>query len=166
MANVYELGQGFDTLWALLEEEVIDDEALEDAFQNLKDDMAAKFENCCKYIKNEEADIAGLKEEEKRIASKRKAKENAVARLKDLMEMAMKKAGEKKLSCGTFTTALQNNPPKVILDEQYIENIPEKYLVEQDPTVDRKAMLEDLKADPSCLEGIAHLEQTESLRIR
>jgi hypothetical protein len=37
--------------------------------------------------------------------------------------------------------------------------------VQQDPTIDKKKIKEDLKAGVD-LEGIAHLEQTESLRIR
>lgn len=165
MANVYEIGKGFDTIWALLEEEVIEDGALEDAFQNLKDDMADKFENCCKYIINENADIEALKAEEKRISAKRKAKENAVARLKAVMQMAMNKAGEKKLPCGTFTVSLQSNPASVVMDESYIENIPEKYLKALDPAIDKAKIKEDLQNGVD-LEGIAHLEKSESLRIR
>ena len=51
------------------------------------------------------------------------------------------------------------------MDEQYIENIPEIYLIEQEPKLDRAKIKEDLK-NGIVLEGIAHLEQTESLRIR
>lgn len=165
MANVYEIGKGFDTIWSLLEDEVMDDEALQDAFQNLKDDMADKFENCCKYIVNETAEIDAMKAEEKRIAERRKAKENAIARLKAVMQMALNKAGEKKLPCGTFTVSLQKNPASVVMDEYYIENIPEKYLKIAEPEIDRKKIKEDLQNGTE-LEGIAHLEQTESLRIR
>lgn len=165
MANVYEISKGFDTIWSLLEDEAIEDEALEDAFQNLKDDMADKFENCCKYITNENADIEAMKAEEKRIAERRKAKENAIERLKNVMQMALNKAGEKKLPCGTFTVSLQSNPASVVMDEPYIENIPEKYLKALDPAIDKAKIKEDLKNGVD-LEGIAHLERSESLRIR
>lgn len=79
--------------------------------------------------------------------------------------MAMNAAGEKKIVCGTFTTSLQNNAPSVVLDESYIENIPQEYLRIKEPEVDRKKMLEDLKAGKD-LEGLAHLEVTSSIRIR
>lgn len=165
MANIYEFMAGFAALWSLIEDETVDDAVIEDCFTNMTDDLKDKLENCCKYIKNQEAVIAGLKEEEKRLAAKRKAAENGVERLKKLMQMAMTTAGEKKLPCGTFTVSLQKNPESVVMDEQYIENIPEEYLKYKDPEIDRAKIKEHLKAGVN-LEGIAHLEQSEGLRIR
>ena len=51
------------------------------------------------------------------------------------------------------------------MDEAYIENIPDRFLIPQDPQIDKKAIKEALKNGEN-LEGLAHLEQTESLRIR
>ena len=165
MANVYELKNTFNTLWNVIEDADLDDEAILDAWETAQEDLTEKLENCCKYIKNEEAVIAGLKEEEERLNAKRKAKENAIKRLKQLMQDAMVTAGEKKLQCGTFTTAIQANPVSVVIDEQYIENIPDEYLKYKDPEIDKKKIKEHLQAGYS-LDGIAHLEQTSSLRIR
>ena len=165
MASIYELKAEFDTLWMILEDELAEDEVIADAFQTATEDLADKLENCCKYIKNEEALIAGLKEEEERLNARRKAKENAIKRLKALMQDAMLASGEKKIQCGTFTTSIQNNAPSVVVDEQYIENIPSEYLRVKEPEIDKKKLLEDLKAGKE-LDGIAHLEVTQSLRIR
>ena len=165
MASIYELKAEFDTLWMILEDELAEDEVIADAFQTATEDLADKLENCCKYIKNEEALITGLKEEEERLNARRKAKENAIKRLKALMQDAMIAAGEKKIQCGTFTTSIQNNAPSVVVDEQYIENIPSEYLRVKEPEIDKKKLGEDLKAGKD-LEGIAHLEVTQSLRIR
>ena len=165
MANVYDLGSSFDLIWNLIEDEAMEESALDEAFDNLVDDTKDKFENCCKYIKNVESDIAGLKEEEKRLHDKRKSLENSIERFKGLMHEAMNAAGEKKLPCGTFTVSLQKNPESVVMDEQYIENIPEEYLKYKDPEIDRAKIKEHLKAGVN-LEGIAHLEQSEGLRIR
>lgn len=165
MSSVYELKNEFNTLWSILEDELADDEMILGAWETAQEDLTIKLENCCKYIKNEEALIAGLKEEEERLNVRRKAKENAIKRLKALMQDAMTAAGEKKIQCGTFTTSIQNNAPSVVVDEQYIENIPEEYLRIKEPEIDRKKMLEDLKAGKD-LEGLAHLEVKQSLRIR
>ena len=164
MANLYELKNEFNTLWEILEDELADDETISGAWEVAQEDLADKLENCCKYIKNCETEIAGLKVEEERLNARRKAKENAVKRLKDLMKQAMLAAGEKKIQCGTFTTSVQNNAPSVVLDEQYMENIPEEYLVHK-TDINRRQMLEDLKAGKD-LEGLAHLEQSSSIRIR
>lgn len=165
MANLYDIKCEFLTLWNLIEDETVDDEILAEAFTEATEDLAYKLENCCKYIKNCESDIAGLKEEEKRLSAKRKSLENGIERLKVLMKSAMEVAGEKKIPCGTFTCSRQANPPRVILDEPYIENIPEEYLVAQDPTINKKQMLEDMKNGKD-LSGLAHLEYGESIRIR
>ena len=168
MASIYELSEEFLTLWTLMEDGTLDDEALADAFDVAVGDLSAKLEGYCKFIKNLESDIAGLKEEEKRLNTRRKTMENTIERAKAAMQNAMRIAGEKKMPAGTFTVSLQQNPPKVVLDEPYIENIPEKYLVPQEPTINKKLILEDLKEGfviPE-LEGVAHLETGESLRIR
>lgn len=164
MASIYEIAQGFYTLLNLIEDESVEDEVILDAWNNQTESLADKIENCCKYIKNEEAEIAGFKEEEKRLKERRQAKENGVKRLKDLMYKAQKASGEKKLQCGTFTTSIQANPPSCVIDTD-LSNIPEKYLIPQEPTVDKKSILADLK-DGADLDGIAHIEQGESLRIR
>lgn len=165
MASIYELKEAFNTLWSILEDEAASEDMLISAFDTATEDLKEKLENCCKYIANEEATIEGLKAEEARIKSRRQAKENSIKRLKLLMADAMNAAGEKKLECGTFNCSIQNNPPKVVIDVS-VADIPEKYLIEQLPAVDKRALLADLKADPWKLAHIAHIEQGESLRIR
>lgn len=165
MANLYELNAEFNQLWMLLEDEEVDEEMVIGAFETATEDLTVKLENCCKYIKNIDAEIAGLKAEEERLYARRKAKENAVKRLKELMKLAMITAGEKKLPCGTFTVSVQNNPPSVVMDEQYIENIPEDYLKYRDPEIDRKKLKDHLEKGIAP-EGIAHLEVSSSVRIR
>ena len=165
MANVYELKNTFNTLWNIIEDDTADDEVILDAWETAQEDLAEKLENCCKYIKNQESVIAGLKDEEARIKAKRQSLENGVDRLKELMKSAIDASGEKKIACGSFTCAVQNNAPKLVLDvEQYY--IPEKYLVPQPPTVDKAALKEDLKNGVEGLDEIAHLETGSSLRIR
>ena len=54
------------------------------------------------------------------------------------------------------------DPPSVLIEEG--AEVPEKYLVPQDPKIDKKAILADLKAGSSY--DRIRLVQTESLRIR
>lgn len=166
MANIYEIKNEFLTLWSILEDELTDDETLTGAFETATEDLKDKLDNCCKYIKNEQATVKGLDEEIKRLQAKKKAKENAIDRLKKLMKDAMNTAGEKKLPCGTFLVYIQNNPTSVKIDEQYIENIPEEYFKPRKPEdIDKTKLKADLEAGKD-LGGIAHLEQTQSLRMK
>ena len=165
MANIYEFMSGFMALWNLVEDETVEDSVIEECFENMTDDFKVKMENCCKYIKCLDSDIDGLKAEEKRIREKRQAMENSKERLKALMLKVQTISGEKKLVCGSFTTSIQNNPPSVVLDEQYVENFPEKYIKRAEPEINKALLKDDLKAGVD-LEGLAHLETTASLRIR
>lgn len=165
MASLYELTNDVQKLWDLMEEGILDDEMLIGAMETSQEELNIKLENYCKFIRNLESDIAGLKEEEKRLASKRKTMENTIERTKAAMQQAMTVAGEKKIKGSLFSLTIQNNPPSVVMDVNHIEDVPEEYLIYQDPKVDRKKIAEDIKAGKD-LEGLAHLEQNESLRIR
>ena len=165
MASIYELTEDVLTLWALMESGELDDEMLIGAMEYSQEELHIKIESYCKWIKNMESDIAGLKAEEERLKDKRKTMENTIDRAKKAMKAAMEVSGEKKIKGDLFTISIQANPESVFLDEQYIENIPPKYLKVKDPEIDKAKLKEDLKNGVN-LDGIAHLEQTESLRIK
>ena len=164
MANIYELTADIQLLWNLMENGDLEDDALIDAMQNSQEELSIKLENYCKFIKNMEADAKAFKEEEQRLAARRKTLENTIERAKSAMKYAMDVAGEKKIKGNLFTISLQNNPASVVLDEQYMENIPEKYLIHK-TDINKRLMAEDIKNGVN-LEGLAHLEQSEGLRIR
>lgn len=165
MASIYELTESMKTIWSLMEEGTLEDSVLEEVFANTEEELSIKLEGYCKLIKNLESDIAGLKEEEKRLAAKRKTMENTIDRAKEAMQNALNVSGEKKMACGSFTVYIQRNPEKCVIDTE-IKNIPGKYLVQSEPTVDKKLLLNDLKSEEKGLDGIAHIEQGESLRIK
>lgn len=164
MANIYVLTDSLNTLWYSIENNLLDDDAILEAFEITQEELADKLEDYCKFIKNLESDIAGLKAEEERLKARRQVMENTVVNCKTAMERAIKASGEKKIAAGTFTCSVQNNPPKCVIDVG-IADIPTKYLIPQEPKVDRKLMLDDLKNGED-LGVVAHIEQSESLRIR
>lgn len=164
MASIYDFLASFDALWELIQNEDIEDEVIEDCFQTLQYDLKDKLENCCKFIRNQEALIMGYKAEEKRLKARRTAAENSVKRLKDLMQKVMEASGEKKLPCGLFTVAIQKNPESVWLDSEDYHEIPTRYLKYPEPEIDKAKIKEDLKNGENL--GFAHLQQTESIRIR
>ena len=165
MASIYELTGEVLSLWALMESGELDDEMLIGAMEYSQEELHLKLESYCKWIKNMESDIAGLKAEEERLKDKRKTMENTIDRAKKAMKSAMEVSGEKKIKGDLFTVAIQANPESVVLDEPYIDNIPPEYLKVKDPEIDKAKLKEDLKNGVN-LEGIAHLEQNYGLRIR
>lgn len=167
MANIYEITNSINALWQLIDEMgemCVSDERLIESFENATGDLKDKLEGYSKFIRNLESDIMGLGNEIIRLTERKKDLEVKVDRAKRVMKWAMDNAGEKKLVCGNFTLRVQNNPPSCVIDTS-IADIPSKYLIPQEPKVDKKAMLEDLKNGDESLAGIAHMEQKSSLRI-
>lgn len=170
MASLYELTGAVQTLWNLMEEGELDDEMLIDAMENSQEDLNIKLESYCKWIRNMESDVEGLKAEEDRLHARRKMLEHTVDKAKLAMKLAMETAGEKKVKGDLFTISLQASAPSVVMDCQDIELVPEEYLRYKDPDIDRKKLKEVLQGDDKKaierLEGICHLESSMSLRIR
>ena len=74
----------------------------------------------------------------------------------------MNKIGQKKVDLGLFKLNIQNNPASVnVIDEKLIDK---KYLIEQEPKIDKKAILNDLKNNVD-VKG-CEIHQGESLRIK
>ena len=168
MASLYELSGDYAKFSELMEMEELEpemQEALEDALNNLGEDIEIKLENYAKIIKNFESDIAGLKAEEERLNKKRKTLENSIKTMKQRMTEAMIQTGKVDIKGELFKFKVQANPPSVIMDVNSVEDIPEKYLIAQDPKIDKKKLAEDLKAGVE-LEGVAHLQASATVRIR
>ena len=168
MASLYDLTGDYAKFAEYMEQVELEpemQEALEDALNNLGEDIEIKLENYAKIIKNFESDIAGLKAEEERLAKKRKAMENSIKHMKERMTIAMQQTGKLDIKGELFKFKVQANPPAVVMDVNYIEDVPEKYLIAQDPKIDKKKLAEDLKAGVE-LDGVAHLEASASVRIR
>ena len=64
-----------------------------------------------------------------------------------------------------FKFRIQKNAPSVVVDLDDLQDMPMEYLTYHEPTVNKAAIKDALKAGLD-LRGIAHLEQSQSLRIR
>lgn len=169
MASLYELTADILKLNELLTLGELDRETLEDAILNTKEDIAIKAENYCKWFADVESDMEGLKKEIDRLTARYKVCESAIKNGKDLLKQAMALSGQPKIKGQLFSLSICKTAPSVEMDEAYIENIPEKYLIPQEPKIDRKAILADLKSNDAevlkSLEGVAHLKTSDYLRI-
>ena len=162
--TLYELTDEFRSLLEMAEDPEIDEEVLQDTMEALGGEIEDKADGYAKVLKQMESDVVGLKAEEARLNERRKVLENNMKRMKTSLQEAMEVTGKRKFKTDLFSFGIQKNPASVVMDEQYIENIPEEYLIQQDPKIDKMKIKEDLKAGKDL--GFAHLEQTESLRIR
>ena len=163
MFKLYELTEMYENIWKLIGDEDVDIESLEIALLNIEDNIEAKAENTAKLIKSIDGDVIALKEEEKRLASRRRALENKQTNIKSYLENQLLIMGVDKVKTALFTVALQNNPPSVVFtDEDLIPGIYKKEVTTI--TIPKKEILDAIKS------GIevpgAEIKQTKSLRIR
>ena len=165
MSTLYELTAEYMQLLEMAEDPDIDLQTLADTMEALSGEIEDKADGYAKVIRSIETDIDGIIEEISRLQFRRQRMELNVRHMKDALQTAMLATGKTKIKTTLFSFNVQKNPPSVVMDEQYIENVPEEYLIYQEPKINKKAILEDIKAGRD-LSGIAHLEQGESLRIR
>lgn len=163
--TLYKLTEDYMNLLALAEDPDIDEQAFMDTLDGIEGAIEIKAENYAKIMRQLEADAAACDAESKRLKNKAKTIDNNIRRMKQALQFAMQATGKTKFKTQLFSFYIQKNSASVVMDEQYIENIPERFLVRKDPEINRKAIRDAINAGED-LEGIAHLEQTESLRIK
>ena len=163
--TLYDLTNDYMELLELAEDPDIDEQAFLDTLEGIEGALEDKADNYAKCMRMLEADAKGIKAEEDRLSARRKTIENNIKRMKSALQYAMQVTGKRKFKTPLFSFNIQKNPAAVVVDEQYIENIPERFLVRKDPEINRKAIKDAINAGED-LEGLAHLEQTESLRIK
>ena len=163
--TLYQLTEDFKALLELAEDPDVDQEVFQDTLEGIEGEIEVKAEKYAMVMKELEASELAIKTEVDRLNARRLSISNHIRHMKLALQTAMQATGKTKFKTDLFSFGIQKNPPAVVIDEQYLENIPAKYLVQQDPVIDKKKIKEDLKAGVD-LDGIAHLEQTESLRIR
>lgn len=166
MATLYELSEQYQLLLDLAEDPDTDPEVLEDTMEGLEGEIEDKADGYAVVMTELQGRSALLKAEIDRLTARKKACDNSVDRMKEALKSAMILTGKTKFKTDRFSFGIQKNPPKVVIDDP--SRIPEGFLIPQEPKIDTAAIKNALKdADEAPLwEGIARLEQGESLRIR
>ena len=165
MASLYELTGQFASLQEMMEDGDTDMDAVMDTMEALDFEIEAKADGYAKIIRNLTSDILGIQTELTRLASKKSALEHNIDRLRTALKNAMEATGKTKFKTELFSFCVANAPAAVVLDAKTLEDIPAEYLIEQEPKIDRQKLKTDIQSGKD-LEGIAHLEQGKSLRIK
>lgn len=162
MATIYELTEAYRQLLELAEDQYTDQVVLADTMEALDGEIEAKADGYAKVIAELNAKANMIKQEEDRLADRRKAIENNVGRIKERLEKSMIALDKRKIKTDLFSFNIQKNPPSLIIDK--MDDVPDEFLIPQPSKVDNAAVKKALKDGEKF--GWCHLTQTESLRIR
>jgi len=161
LATLYELTGQYRELLEMAESEELDKQLLEDTFAALEGEIEIKADGYAKIIRELEGKVELIKSERERLAKMQTAIENNIKSMKEALQNAMYITGKTKFKTSLFSFSIQKNPPKLVIDNP--DAIPTEFLIPQEPEVDTKKIKELLKETEL---PFAHLEQSESLRIR
>lgn len=165
MANLYEITQDYLQILSMMEDPELDPQTLADTMEAVEGELEIKAENYAKVMKNLEADVAGIKAEIDRLSERKKTIENNIKTMKSALQMAMETTGKTKFKTELFSFNIQKNAPTVVIDASDPNNIPPDFLKFKEPEVDKTAIKAAIQNGMD-LTGVAHLEQSESLRIK
>ena len=163
--TIYEITNDYLQLMQMMEDPELDPQTLADTMEGIEGELEDKADNYARVMKNMEADLNGIKAEIERLSTRKKTIENNIKRMKEALQFSMETTGKTKFKTELFSFGIRKNAPAVVMDEPYIENVPERFLKYSDPTINRTAIKEAIQNGED-LEGLAHLEQSKSLTIK
>ena len=160
MATLYELSERYQNILEVAE--MLDPEQLEEALSGLDDEIENKADGYAKVIQELHGKVDVLKKEEKRLSDRRKSIENNAKRIKESLQDQMLLLDKRKFKTDLFSFNISKNPPSLtVLDDTFI---PKRFYEEQDPKLDKRGLLNALKAGEE-IKGV-EVKQGESLRIK
>lgn len=164
MLKLYEIVGEYQTLCQMAEDTDVDEKVFKDTLESIECELETKADSYAVIVANLESDVEKVDKEIERLTRMKKTLKNRSDFLKRNLENTMILMNKKKFKTDFHSYNIQKNPASLnILDQT---KIPEAYWVTQEPKLDRKTLLADVKANPEAFEGIAETKQTESLRIR
>lgn len=94
---LYDLTDQYLKLLDAIDAGKIPDEAIEDTLAGIEGEIDEKIDSLACIVKELNAEASAIREEEKTLAERRKAKENKAERLKDYIRQSMEASGKQKV---------------------------------------------------------------------
>lgn len=172
MAKLYQLSDQYRRLMDMIDDALDNEELSEDDLQmfidtveSIEDSIAVKCENIVKLLMNLQGDVLAFKEEEKRLAKRRKYMENKVDGLKNYMDNMLRNANIDNLNAGSFTIKYHKTNPSVEIVD--INKIPAQYRIKQEDKINKTDLLKALKSlkDGETIEGVKLITDKTHMRI-
>ena len=165
MSTLYELTETMKHLLDLAQSGEVEQEVINATIESmdLTNDIERKIEGYAIVMDELKASNERIRNEEKRLAHRRRVQQNNYDRMRETLLDQMKSLQLDRVKTDKYTVSVRQNPVKVVVNDE--SNIPKDFFIEQRPKVDRKKLKEYLENTGEELEGVT-LAQEESLQIR
>lgn len=160
MASLYELTGSMAYLHQLLEDPEADEQVIKDTMESINYEIEDKADGYAKIIRMLNAEVEAISTEVDRLEGRKRAIQNNSDRLKQALEQSMIFLNKRKFRTALFSFNIQKNTPSVNITGE----VPEQFLIPQEPKVDKRAIIAYVKEHGNT--EYAELTQSESLRIR
>ena len=167
MSSLYELTGQWLVVSQLFNNPDLDEKVVNDTLESLAYEIEEKADAYARIIRNLEADIMAYKTEIDRFKAKKEHAEKSIKRMKEDLQNSMEATGKTKFKTDLFSFNIAKNAPAVVIDTEDLSRIPEEFLKQKDPEVDKTALKQSMiEGGIEEIPGICHLEQGKSLRIK
>lgn len=159
--TLYELTDEVYRLYEFAEDPDIDEEVFRDTLEALTGDIEVKADGYGKVIRQLEADQKAIEGEIDRLERRKDTIKNRIRTMKESLQKAFTALDIQKMKTDLFTIYIQKNAPSVIIDDP--ESVPDEYYKVK-KELSKTTIKEAIEAGEDI--PFAHLEQSESIRIR
>ena len=143
--KLYELTDQYDEVINLLYDGETDEQTILDTLESIEGEIEDKADNYARIIKNLSAEAEMVKEAD-RLDRRRKSLEARADWLKRTLKANMEFIGKTKFKTALFSFSISKNGGKQpMMITENLGEIPNKYLIQQDPLINKEAIRELLK---------------------
>ncbi len=160
---LYKLADEYVAIAMQMADSDLPDDVIADTLEGASGDIENKAWNTAALILQFEGEASIIKEAEQRMSARRKSLEKRVQWMRDYVLVQLIRTGIGEIDSPEFVIRVQDNPPKVILDDE--DAVPSAFKLTETVTTIRKAEIRKLLLDGQTVAG-AHLESEKRLSIK
>ena len=160
---LYKLADEYVAIAMQMADSDLPDDVIADTLEGASGDIENKAWNTAALILQFSGEAAIIKEAEQRMSARRKSLERRVEWMRDSVLVQLIRTGIGEIDSPEFVIRVQDNPPKVILDDE--EAVPNAFKLTETVTTIRKADIRKSLLEGKTVAG-AHLESEKRLSIK
>lgn len=147
--KLYELTNELAAFLQAIENDEIPEDAINDTLEAIQGEIELKADDIACLLKNLDAEAKAIKEEETKLAERRKAKEKSYERIKEYLAESLQRVGIDKVETARNKITFRKSESVYVADEaafiEWAEKENDGFLTYKAPTINKTAIKDALK---------------------